>query len=312
MSKVLVTGGAGFIGSNLCIELLRRGYEVAILDNFFTGKRENLREIETEIEIYEGDILDLNFVKEVVKGVDYILHQAALPSVPRSLQDPVTTNDINVKGTLNVLIAAKEENVEKVAYASSSSIYGLNPLPQHEEMNPMPLSPYAVSKLTGEYYAKVFYEVYGLETIILRYFNVFGPRQDPNSPYAAVIPKFLKLMIHNKAPEIYGDGKQSRDFTYIKNVVEANILALKKKNIGGKIFNIACGRSVSLNELVELMNKILGKNIKPIYGIPRKGDIRHSLADISKSKKLLGYRVKYPLEDGLRKTTKWLVDDERA
>ncbi len=310
MSRVLVTGGAGFIGSNLCRELLRRGYEVVVVDNFLTGKRENLQGIEAEIELYEGDIRDLNFVKKAVKGVDYISHQAALPSVPRSIQDPITTNEINVGGTLNVLTAARDENVERVVYASSSSIYGLNPLPQREDMKPMPLSPYAVSKVTGEYYAKVFYEVYGLETVGLRYFNVFGPRQDPNSQYAAVIPKFLKLMINDKAPEIYGDGKQSRDFTYIKNVVEANILALEKKNIAGEIFNIACGRSTSLNELVEIMNKILGKDIKPVYGEPRKGDIRHSLADISKAEKLLGYKVKYSLEDGLRETAKWLGDGD--
>lgn len=226
--KVLVTGGAGFIGSNIVEELLKRNYPVRVLDNFSTGKRENLSEFMNDIELIEGDICSYHIVFEAVKEVDIILHQAALPSVPRSIKDPIATNEVNVVGTLNILEAAKNAGVKRIVYASSSSVYGDNPeLPKHEGMTPNPLSPYAVSKLAGEHYCKVFSKLYGLETVILRYFNVFGPRQDPNSQYSAVIPKFLKFMSNDQPPTIYGDGTQSRDFTYVANVVEANILAAK-------------------------------------------------------------------------------------
>lgn len=290
--KFLVTGGAGFIGSNIVEELLKRGYSVRVLDNFSTGKRENLKDFEKDIEIVEGDIKSYHTVNKAVKGVDIILHQAALPSVPRSIYDPITTNEVNVSGTLNVLEAARENNVKRIVYASSSSVYGDNPeLPKHEGMMPNPLSPYAVSKLAGEKYCKVFGRLYNIETVILRYFNVFGPRQDPNSQYSAVIPKFIKLMMNNKRPTIYGDGTQSRDFTYVANVVEGNILAATLPIESGLVMNCACRGQVTLNELVAELNKLMNKNIEPIYAEPRPGDIKHSFADITLIENKLCYKA---------------------
>lgn len=316
MTLYLVTGGAGFIGSNIVEELLRRGEKVRILDNFSTGKRENIFEIkkilETEnkaknfenLEVIEGDIRSYHIVRDAVDGVDYILHQAALPSVPRSIKDPLNTNEVNVVGTLNILNAAKDAKVKRIVFASSSSVYGNSKtLPKTENMTPNPLSPYAVSKLTGEKYCQVFSMLYGLETIILRYFNVFGPRQDPNSQYSAVIPRFIKLMKEGNSPIIYGDGKQSRDFTFVANVVKANLLACRDDvyKCYGEVFNIATGENVTLNELVSSINILLQKNIKPKYENPRPGDVKHSLADIDKAKQILRYKVEINFFDGLKK-----------
>ncbi len=301
--KFLVTGGAGFIGSNLVEELLKRGNDVRVLDNFATGKRENLKDFEKDIEIIEGDIRSYHTVNQAVKGIDIILHQAALPSVPRSINDPITTNDVNVLGTLNVLDAAKEHKVKRIVFASSSSVYGDNPeLPKHEVMMPNPLSPYAVSKLAGEKYCQVFGKLYGIETVILRYFNVFGPRQDPNSQYSAVIPKFIKLMMNDQAPTIYGDGTQSRDFTYVSNVVEGNILAATKEIETGLVLNCACHGQVTLNELVEQLSKLLNKNIKPIYGERKPGDIKHSFANIDLIREKLDFEPLVDFKEGLRRT----------
>lgn len=301
--RFLVTGGAGFIGSNIVEELLKRGYEVRVLDNFATGKRENLKAFEKNIELIEGDIRSFHIVQKAVKGIDIILHQAALPSVPRSINDPITSNEVNVVGTLNVLEAAREHNVKRIVYASSSSVYGDNPeLPKHEGMTPNPLSPYAVSKLAGEKYCQVFSKLYGIETVILRYFNVFGPKQDPNSQYSAVIPKFIKLMINNQSPTIYGDGTQSRDFTYVANVVEANILAATKPVDTPIVLNCATHGQVTLNSLIDELNKLLNKNIKPIYTDPRPGDILHSFADIKMINQKINYNPVVEFKEGLKLT----------
>jgi nucleoside-diphosphate-sugar epimerase len=299
--KYLVTGGAGFIGSNIVEELLKRKENVRILDNFSTGKRENLKEFEKDIELIEGDVRSYHIVQEAVKGVDVILHQAALPSVPRSIKDPITTNEVNIGGTLNLLEASVREGIKRFVFASSSSIYGDDPeLPKHEKMTPNPLSPYAVSKLAGENYCKVFSSLYDIETVCLRYFNVFGPRQDPNSQYSAVIPIFIKAILKNESPVIYGDGEQSRDFTYVTNVVEANILGaikkIKNKNI---IVNCACNERITLNFLLEAINKLVNKNIKPIYNERRRGDILHSLASIELLKILLDFKLITKFKKGL-------------
>jgi nucleoside-diphosphate-sugar epimerase len=299
----LVTGGAGFIGSNIVEELLRRGEKVRVLDNLATGKRENLEGFTDRIEFLEGDIRNYHIVREAVEGVDVILHQAALPSVPRSVRDPITSNQVNVDGTLNILHAAKEAKVKRVVSASSSSVYGDTPtLPKHEGMTPKPLSPYAVSKLAGETYSRVFHGMYGLETIALRYFNVFGPRQDPSSQYSAVIPKFIRAMLQDRAPVIYGDGTQSRDFTYVANVVEANIRAATAACETGITMNCACHGQVTLLELVEALNAILGKNIQPEFSKDRPGDIKHSFADIELMKKALGFTPPIDFRTGLQLT----------
>ena len=311
--KILVTGGAGFIGSHIVEELVRRGDEVRVLDNFATGKRENIEELLDKIELIEGDLRDMEAVKRAVYGVEYVLHEAALPSVPRSIEDPITTNEINIKGTLNILVAARDSGVKRVIYASSSSVYGeagthlikMGGRVKKEDMSPNPLSPYALSKLTGEYYCRIFYSIYGLKTVILRYFNIFGPRQDPLSQYAAAIPKFITLMLQGKQPTIFGDGKQTRDFTYVQNVVQANLSSLVAPDAAGRVCNIACGRKIELNKVIELLNKILGVKISPIYTSPRPGDIKHSLADISRAKKILGYNPKVSFEEGLRKTVEY-------
>ncbi|MEW5844074.1 MAG: SDR family oxidoreductase [Bacteroidota bacterium] len=302
----LVTGGAGFIGSNLAEALLKHGHSVRVLDNFSTGKRENLKDFLNDIELIEGDICNYDAVVKSVKGIEVILHEAALPSVPRSIIDPIKSNEVNVGGTLNVLNAAKENGVKRVVFASSSSIYGDTPeLPKHEGMIPNPLSPYAVSKLTGEKYCNVFSRLYGLETVALRYFNVFGPRQDPGSQYSAVIPKFIKAMQKDEQPTIYGDGEQSRDFTYIANVVDANILAATKEYESGLAMNCACHDQITLNQLVNEINSLLGEGIKPKYVDPRPGDIKHSFAAIEKIKSVLGFNPSINFKDGLRKTIEW-------
>lgn len=307
--KILVTGGAGFIGSHLVEALLERGDSVRVIDNFATGKRENLALFQDRIEVLEGDIRSYHIVREAVDGIDAILHQAALPSVPRSVRDPITTNEVNVAGTLNVLQAAKDAGVQRVVYASSSSVYGDTPeLPKQEDMSANPLSPYAVAKLAGEKYCQVFWRIYGLETVALRYFNVFGPRQDPSSQYSAVIPKFALAMLHGRQPIIYGDGEQSRDFTYVANVVEANLLALRAEGVAGSVMNAACHRPISLNQLVASLNQILQTNITAIYEEPRPGDIKHSLADITRAKQLLAYNPCIEFEEGLQKTVAWHIE----
>ncbi|MEW6096090.1 MAG: SDR family oxidoreductase [bacterium] len=307
MTTYLVTGGAGFIGSNIVARLVKEeGSKIKVLDNFSTGKRENISAFLDRIELIEGDFTNFDIVKKALKDVDYCLHQGALPSVERSVKDPLASNEVNITGTLNILIAARDLGVKRVIYASSSSVYGDTPiLPKREDMNPFPLSPYAVTKLTAEQYCHLFYTIYGLQTVSLRYFNVFGPNQDPTSTYAAVIPKFITAMIAGKEPVIYGDGGQSRDFTFIDNVVEANIMATKSTAGLGETFNIACGQRVTINELAKFLAKIFNVDIKPIHTDPRPGDVRHSLADISKAQSCLGYEPKIGFEEGLRLTVEW-------
>ncbi len=307
MITYLVTGGAGFIGSNIVARLVQEeGNKVKVLDDFSTGKLENIANFLDKIELTEADLRNFYVVKKALEGVDYCFHQAALPSVERSVKDPLASNEVNITGTLNILIAAKDLGVKRVIYASSSSVYGDTPvLPKREDMKPSPLSPYALTKFTAEEYCRLFYSLYGLETISLRYFNVFGPNQDPTSTYAAVIPKFISAMIAEKEPTIYGDGGQSRDFTFIDNVVEANIRAAKATEGLGEVFNIACGQRVTINELAKNIAKILNIDIKPIHVDPRAGDVRHSLADISKAQSCLGYEPKVGFEEGLRLTVEW-------
>jgi UDP-glucose 4-epimerase len=312
MSKVLVTGGAGFIGSNLTEALLQKGHSVRVLDDFSTGKRENLvfDKAYPSLEIIEGDIRDLSTCQKTVQGMEYVFHQGALPSVQRSVEDPGTSHAVNVGGTLNILLAAREKGVKRVMYAASSSIYGDTPtLPKHEEMPPHPLSPYALQKYIGEQYCRLFFQLYGLETISLRYFNVFGPKQDPNSLYSAVIPKFIDALLQGRAPIIFGDGEQSRDFTYIENVVQANLLAMSAERLHGDAVNIACGKRISLNQL---LNEILGSKQSPIYQEPRKGDVKHSLADIRKGKEIINYEPKVGIETGLKKTVEFFRDPKRS
>jgi len=306
MPKYLVTGGAGFIGSHIVEELLKRGHEVCVLDNFLTGKRENIYPFLNKIELIEGDIRDLSLCHSAVKGVDFILHQAALPSVPRSIEDPLLTNDINVKGTLNILVASRDANIKRFVFASSSSVYGDDPnLPKKEGIEGIPLSPYAISKLVDEHYCRVFSFIYGLETVCLRYFNIFGPRQDPLSQYAAVIPNFITRMLKGENPVIYGDGEQTRDFTYVSNVVEANILASTVSGASGRVFNIACGERISVISLVSQIKDILKSSISPSFEAPRPGDVRHSFADITEAKMHLKYSPLISFNEGLAKTIDW-------
>jgi len=308
VSKVLVTGGAGFIGSNLTESLLKGKHFVRVLDDFSTGKKENLifdKEYPS-LEIIKGDIRDLITCREAVKGTEYVFHQAALPSVQRSVEDPETSNAVNVGGTLNILLAAREEGVKRVIYASSSSIYGDTPtLPKHEEMPSHPLSPYALQKYIGEQYCRLFYQLYGLDSVSLRYFNVFGPKQDPNSVYSAVIPRFIEALLHGRPPIIFGDGEQSRDFTFIENVVQANLLAMSAGRLYGEAMNIACGKRISLNQLLKILKQILGSKLSPVYQEPREGDVRHSLADIHKSKKIINYMPKVGTREELKKTVEF-------
>jgi nucleoside-diphosphate-sugar epimerase len=302
----LVTGGAGFIGSNIVRRLMADGEKVRVLDDYSTGKRENLAGLEG-LGIIEGSLTDIRAVREALAGVRFVLHQGAIPSVPRSVADPLLSNEANVSGTLNLLVEARSAGVKRVVFAASSSAYGdTEILPKVETMPAVPLSPYAVGKYTGELYARVFANLYGLETVSLRYFNIFGPYQDPASEYAAVIPKFIQSMLKDEAPTIYGDGEQSRDFTYIDNAVEANLLACKSKTVGrGEVINVACGESYSLNQLVAALNEILGTEISPIYTESKPGDVKHSLAAIERAKELLGYDVKVDFREGLRRTVEW-------
>ena len=306
MACFLITGGAGFIGSHLAEHLVKKGENVRLIDDLSTGKRENISSVMDAVEFIEGSILDKGIMQKACEGVDYVLHEAAIPSVPRSVEDPLGTHEAAATGTLVVLDAARAAKVKRVIYAASSSAYGDTPtLPKQEDMKPDPLSPYAIAKLAGEYYAKVYYEIFGLETVSLRYFNVFGPRQDPESLYAAVIPIFITKLLRGERPVIYGDGEQSRDFTYIDNVVEANIAACTAEGAAGQIFNIASGGRITISELFKRISEIIVSDVDPIYGEKKPGDVRHSLADISLAEKILGYEPKVGLEEGLRKTVEW-------
>jgi nucleoside-diphosphate-sugar epimerase len=300
--KVLVTGGAGFIGSHLVERLLRDGNEVRVLDNFSTGRRENILDL-ADVELVEGDMQSYERAHTAVRGCEAVFHQAALPSVPRSVQDPLTTNASNVTGTLNVLLSARDSGVRRIVFASSSSVYGANPtLPKSEDALLAPISPYAVSKIAGEGYCRSFSEVYGLETVALRYFNVFGPRQDPRSQYAAVIPKFIAALRAGEQPTVYGDGEQTRDFTYVGNVVEGTVRAMHAEGIAGKTFNIACGEQISVNRLLDELRRLIGRDIPARYVEARAGEVRHSHADISRAGSELGYRPEIPFEEGLKLT----------
>lgn len=305
--KVLVTGGAGFIGSHLARRLLDDGHEVRVIDNFSTGSRSNLEVLGDSIDLVEGDIQSYERAHNAVQGREIVFHEAALPSVPRSIQDPLTSTAVNVIGTLNLLLAARDSGVRRVVYASSSSIYGADKtLPKSEDQAPKPISPYAVAKLASEGYCRSFSEVYGLETVAIRYFNVFGPRQDPLSQYAAVIPRFITALLRGEAPVVFGDGEQSRDFTYIDNVVEANLLAARAEGVSGQTFNIACGERISLNRLLDELRAIIGTDVEASYLEGRPGDVKHSLADIGRAREQLAYEPLVSLDEGLRRTVEHL------
>ena len=312
--RYLVTGGAGFIGSHIVEALLRRGEEVIVLDDFTTGHRKNLDAVlallpagGSGLEVIEGSITEVTTVGRAMRGVTHVLHQAALPSVQRSVEDPISSHAVNASGTLNLLLAARDAGVKRFVYASSSSVYGDNPvLPKLESMTPAPLSPYAVSKLSGEYYCRIFHSLYGLETVSLRYFNVFGPRQDPNSQYAAVIPNFIAAALSGRPPTVHGDGLQSRDFTYIANAVAANLNACEAApSAAGQAYNVACGVKATLLDVLNSLQKIVGVAIRPNHGPPRNGDVKHSLADIDQARRHLGYEPRINLEVGLRETVAW-------
>ena len=308
MSLYLITGIGGFIGSSLARALLDRGERVRGVDNFSTGKRENISEILDRIDLREADLLDVDAMHKACAGADFVLHQAAIPSVPKSVLDPLGSNRANIDGTVNLLVAARDARVKRVVYAASSSAYGDTPtLPKHEEMKPDPISPYAVQKLASEHYMVSFYRCYGLETVCLRYFNVFGPRQDPSSPYSGVLAKFITSMLRGEQPTIFGDGEQSRDFTYIDNVVHANLLACTAPahQVAGRMFNVATGDRITLNQTFKALQGLTGFSGQPVYGPERGGDIKHSLADISKAQAEFGYRVTVDFEEGLRRTVDW-------
>ncbi len=305
MGHFLVTGGGGFIGSHLSEELVRRGHRVRVADNFSSGKRENLQHL-PEVEIVEGDIADLAFARRAVEGCQIVLHQAAIPSVPRSVKDPVTSNRANIDGTLNVLIAARDAGVTRLVFAGSSSAYGDTPtLPKHEEMPTRPLSPYALQKVVGEQYLQMFTRLYGLETVTIRYFNVFGPRQDPSSPYSGVISVFATSLLNNRSPLIFGDGEQTRDFTYVTNVVDGVLRAAEAPGVSGEIINVATGGRVSLKQLFTAMREVIGASVEPTFTDARTGDVRDSQADIAKARRLLGYVPLVTFQEGLRRTVEW-------
>jgi len=302
----LVTGGAGFIGSHITERLVRDGHAVRVLDDFSSGKETNLDWFRKDIEIIHGDIRDADVVKRATKGVDIVFHEAALGSVPRSVMDPLTTHEVNMTGTLNVFLAARDSGVKRVVYASSSSVYGETPvLPKREDMTAQPLSPYALSKLVGEHYSSVFKQIYAFEIVSLRYFNIFGPRQDPESQYAAVVPRFITALLNAKAPVVYGDGLQSRDFTYVDNVVNANLLASEAEGIAGRAFNVACGGRYTLLELLARLKEILGSDIEPVHEAARAGDVRDSQASIEAAEQGFGYRVSVDFDEGVRRTVDW-------
>ena len=307
MATFLVTGGAGFIGSNLVEALLERGETVRVLDDLSTGKRANFEGFADRITFFEGSITDEAVCRRAVAGVDFVLHLAALPSVPRSVEDPVGTNEVNVNGTLNMLVASRDAGVKRFVFAASSAAYGDNPVsPKREDMLVSPLSPYAVQKITGELYCRMFYSLYGLETIALRYFNVFGPRQDPNSQYAAVVPRFITMFLRNEAPVIDGDGEQSRDFTFVANVIHANLLACEAPSAAaGQVFNIACGERISVNELARQVRAQVGAQVEAEHGPARIGDVKHSLADIDKARGLLGFEPVALFDDGMKRVVAW-------
>jgi len=310
MEKFLVTGGAGFIGSNICKKLVSQGCFVRVVDNLLTGKKSNLATVSDKIEFIEADMGDKEVARGCMKDIDFCLHLGALPSVPRSVDDPAATHRHCLDATFTLLLAARDAGIKRFVYTSSSSVYGdVATLPKVETMLPQPLSPYAAAKLAGEYYAQVFFKVFGLETISLRYFNVFGPFQDPTSQYAAAIPAFVTAVLNNKPPTIYGDGEQSRDFTYVDNVVEANLLAARVKHTAGQSINIACGSAVTVNEVIGMINEFLGKNVKSIYEPTRQGDVKHSLADITLAKELIGFTPKMSFRQGLEKAIVWYRDN---
>jgi len=306
MAKFLVTGGAGFIGSNICRELISQGCFVRVVDNLLTGKKSNLASIIDKIDFIQADMGDAEVAKSAMKDIDVVLHLGALPSVPLSVDNPAPTHRHCVDATFTLLLAARDAGLKRFVYSASSSAYGDAPIsPKVETMKPMPLSPYAVAKLVGEYYCSVFYQVFGLETISLRYFNVFGPQQDPKSQYAAAIPAFVTAILKNEPPTIYGDGQQSRDFTYIDNVVQANLLAARAKQTKGEVVNIACGLAVTVNEIIAMINDATGKNVKPNYTDSRPGDVKHSLADITLAEKTIGFKPKVTFSEGLQKAIVW-------
>jgi len=305
MAHYLVTGGAGFIGSHLSEELSRRGHHVRVADSLVTGSRSNLDHLPA-VEFVQGDLADQDFARRVTEGVDFVLHQAALPSVPRSVKDPITSNRANVDATLNVLVAARDANVRRLVFAGSSSAYGnTQSLPKHEGMPNNPLSPYALQKVVGEQYLQMFTSLYDLETVTIRYFNVFGPRQDPSSPYSGVISLFAAALLENRAPTIYGDGEQTRDFTYVANVVDGVLRACEAPRASGQIINVATGIRISLNQLFETMRRLIGVDIKPQYAEDRAGDVRDSQADITRAREILGYQPLVSFEEGLRRTVDW-------
>ena len=306
MEKFLVTGGAGFIGSNICKRLVSQGCFVRVVDNLLTGKKSNLADVIDKIEFIRADMGDPEVAQSAMKDIDVVLHEGALPSVTVSVENPAATHKHCVNATFTLLLAARDAGIKRFVYAASSSAYGDAPTsPKVETMPASPLSPYAVAKLTGEYYCSVFYKIYGLETVSLRYFNVFGPYQDPASQYAAAIPAFVTAILKDEPPIIYGDGEQSRDFTYIDNVVDANLLAARARQTKGEVVNIACGRAVTVNEIIDMINNLLGKNVKPKYAAPRPGDVKHSLADITAARNLINYRPKVSFSDGLRLAIDW-------
>jgi nucleoside-diphosphate-sugar epimerase len=312
MAAYLVTGGAGFIGSHLATELVRRGHTVRIVDNLITGKRRNLDHLQG-VDFIEGDLADFAVATRAVQGMTYVLHQAAIPSVPRSVQDPITSNRANIDASVNVLVAARDAGVRRLVYAGSSAAYGDTPtLPKREDMPTNPLSPYALQKLVAEQYGQLFTRLYGFETVTIRYFNVFGPRQDPSSPYSGVISLFASALLEGRRPVVYGDGEQTRDFTYVANVVDGVLRAVEAPDAAGHVINVATGGRISLNELLRTMNRIVGTNLQPIFKEPRAGDVRDSQADISKAKTLLGYTPIVTLEDGLEKTLDWCRADVAA
>ena len=305
MAHYLVTGGAGFIGSHLSEELVRRGHRVRVADSLITGKRSNLDHV-PRVEFLEGDLADLEFARRAVSGCEFVLHQAAIPSVPRSVSDPITSNRANVDATLNVLVAARDAGVRRLVFAASSSAYGDTPtLPKHEGMPVNPLSPYALQKVVGEQYLQLFTRLYGLETVSIRYFNVFGPRQDPSSPYSGVISVFATALLENRPPTIYGDGEQTRDFTYVANVVDGVLRACEAPRASGQIINVATGGRISLNKLFETMRAVVGADVQPTYAASRAGDVRDSQADIRRAREVLGYEPTVSFEEGLRNTIDW-------
>jgi nucleoside-diphosphate-sugar epimerase len=301
--KTLVTGGGGFIGSHLASHLAELGHDVRILDNFASGQRSNMLALPDDVELIEGDIQSYERAHNAVTGCEIVFHQAALPSVPRSVQDPLTSNATNITGTLNVLLAARDAGVRRVIFASSSSIYGSSPeMPKREDVLPLPISPYAAAKMACEGYCRSFAEVYGLETVALRYFNVFGPRQDPRSEYAAAVPKFINELMAGERPTVFGDGEQSRDFAYVQNIIEANVLAMDAQGVAGQVFNVACGEAVTLNQLLDELRDLLDTDTEAEYVAPRPGDVRHSLADISRARAALGFEPSVHLREGLLRT----------